>query len=119
MSQQLAHRCYRDRSRRLHIRIWALPATASHLTISVADNGPGIEPEQHLRIFGMFNRAHGVEVAGSGIGLALCRKIIEQRGGKIRVESTPGQGATFLFTVPMATGTAPSTRSSRRLLPTL
>ncbi len=108
---------YRDRSRQLHIRIWSLPATDSHLTIAVADNGPGIEPEQHVRIFGMFKRAHGVEVAGSGIGLALCSKIVERRGGTIRVESIPGQGATFLFTVPMATGAAPSARSSRRLLP--
>ena len=108
---------YRNRSRRLHIRIWAAPANASYLTIAVADNGPGIAPEQHVHIFGMFNRAHGVEVAGSGIGLALCRKIVEQRGGQIRVESTPGHGATFLFTVPMATGAVPSSRSSRRLLP--
>ena len=107
---------YRDRSRRLHIRIWAVHAAASHLTIAVADNGPGIASEQHVRIFGMFNRAHGVEVAGSGIGLALCRKIVEQRGGTIRVESSPGQGATFLFTVPMASGAAHSSVVHSRIV---
>ena len=63
---------YRDRSRRLHIRVLALPDPAGQQASAVADNGPGIEPEQQVRIFDMFHRAQEVEVAGSGIGLAWC-----------------------------------------------
>ncbi|MGA2736508.1 MAG: chemotaxis protein CheB [Bryobacteraceae bacterium] len=66
----------------------------------VRDNGIGIDPQDAGRVFGMFKRLHGRDVPGTGIGLALCKKIVERKGGKIWVESEIGQGATFKFTVP-------------------
>ena len=65
----------------------------------VRDNGIGIEPAHHERVFGLFNRLDpGVE--GTGIGLTLAKRIIEVHGGRIWVESSPGEGAAFLFTLP-------------------
>lgn len=70
--------------------------------IAVQDNGPGIEPAFHDRIFGTFKRLHGKEYPGNGLGLAFCRKAIEWLGGRMWVESAPGTGSTFYFTLPSA-----------------
>ena len=71
-------------------------------TISIQDNGIGFEPENASAVFAPFKRLHTAEeYPGTGVGLSICRRIVEAQGGRIWAESELGKGATFFFTLPV------------------
>ena len=73
-----------------------------HVHLSVRDDGPGIPPEYHSKIFQKFVQVKGQEAGGTGLGLAICKEIVRAHGGAIWVESPAGRGSTFTFTLPVA-----------------
>ncbi|RIL08576.1 MAG: hypothetical protein DCC75_08530 [Proteobacteria bacterium] len=94
---------FKHASRRLHIIVKSSPSKISRLSaISVSDNGLGIAADKISGIFRPFQRAHGSEIEGFGIGLATVKKLIEQCGGQIEVNSTSDQGSTFLVSLKLA-----------------
>lgn len=86
----------RDAAPRVNI---AARVAGCEWVVSVQDNGPGIAPEHQESVFQPLKRLHGSDISGTGLGLAVCRKIIERHGGRIWVESRIGNGCTF-FTLP-------------------
>ncbi len=93
---------YRRTDRDPEIRVRAWPDQGM-IAFAVQDNGVGIDPRDQDRIFVVFKRLHDDRnLDGTGIGLAVCKRIVERHGGRIWVESTPGAGSTFLFTLPAA-----------------
>jgi two-component system CheB/CheR fusion protein len=91
---------YRQQETVPRIRVSA-ERNGSIWTFSVIDNGIGIEPQALEAIFAPFKRLHGKEYPGTGLGLAMCQKIVERYQGRIWAESTPGQGSNFHFTLPI------------------
>ncbi len=86
-----------DETPRIHL---SAAREADEWIFCVADNGQGIAPEYQTQIFELFKRLHGQDIPGSGIGLATCKRIVERFGGRIWVESEPGKGSRFFFTIP-------------------
>jgi two-component system, NtrC family, sensor kinase len=90
----------------------ALERDGPHAVVTVSDNGPGIPPEKLARVFEPFVSTKG---KGMGLGLAICREIVEAHAGRLEVESTPGTGTTFTIRLPVAE--LPATQPSREPVP--
>lgn len=86
----------------LVVEVRAVETAGPQCVIAVRDNGPGIAAEYQEKIFAPFKRLHGPDIPGTGIGLAVCRRIVDAHGGRIWVESEPGKGSTFFISLPRA-----------------
>jgi chemotaxis family two-component system sensor kinase Cph1 len=99
--QNLIHNALRYRSSeppRIHV---SAKLQANEWVCSVEDNGLGFDMAESDRIFKPFERLYeGTQNHGAGMGLAICKRIVEQHGGRIRADSAPGKGSTFIFTIP-------------------
>jgi CheY-like chemotaxis protein len=90
---------FRAEDRPPEVRVSA-ETSETGLRLSVSDNGIGIDPQYAPRLFKIFQRLNGAKYPGAGIGLAICREIVERHGGRIGFDSEPGRGSRFHFTLP-------------------
>src|SRR5581483_75405 len=92
------------------VTVTAKSAAAGEITISVTDSGIGIAPSDHQKVFEKFKQVGDTltdKPRGTGLGLPICKEIVEHHGGRIWVDSEPGKGSTFSFTLPALGKTAP------------
>lgn len=104
------------------LTVWSRQSTpdSCEVTFAVSDDGPGISPEEQKKIFSRFERGQAARqnrVSGAGLGLALCKTLADKMGGRLWVESEPGQGSTFFFAVPLPVA-ADATLTLRPAAPT-
>jgi PAS domain S-box-containing protein len=96
---------------RITVRVWS---HQDFVEVSVTDTGPGIPAEHHEKIFEKFGQVGSATRHSTGLGLTFCKLAVEAQGGTIRVESAPGEGSTFSFTLPRANAQQPAVASGRR-----